>query len=106
MGSAMNTTTEADIRTQVSHDEVSRRAEELWRQYGCPEARDEEIWLEAERQLRGAPLEAPAASERVHFPGATLTAPAGATGTPFKAELMETRAPSKAGRSRSKSTFK
>ncbi len=27
-------------------------AEVLWRQRGCPSGRDDEIWLEAERQLR------------------------------------------------------
>ena len=34
-----------------SHEEVTRRAEEIWREKGCPSDRDEEIWLEAERQL-------------------------------------------------------
>lgn len=43
----------AEIRQQVSHEQISRRAEELWRQYGCPEGRDEAIWLEAEQQLLG-----------------------------------------------------
>ena len=37
---------------QFSHEEISRRAEELWRQQGCPQGRDDEIWYEAERQLR------------------------------------------------------
>ncbi len=35
-----------------TREEISSRAEALWRQMGCPESRDEEIWLEAERQLR------------------------------------------------------
>jgi hypothetical protein len=34
-----------------SHEQISRRAEELWRKQGSPANRDEEIWLEAERQL-------------------------------------------------------
>jgi len=34
-----------------SHEEVSRRAEEIWKSEGCPTGRDDEIWLEAERQL-------------------------------------------------------
>jgi Protein of unknown function (DUF2934) len=42
-----------EISEQTSHEEISRRAEELWRQYGCPQGRDEEIWFEAEKQLRG-----------------------------------------------------
>jgi hypothetical protein len=42
-----------------TRDEIARRAEALWRQRGCPEARDEEIWLEAERQLSGGPGASP-----------------------------------------------
>jgi hypothetical protein len=34
-----------------SHEEVTRRAEEIWKAQGCPTGRDTEIWLEAERQL-------------------------------------------------------
>jgi hypothetical protein len=34
-----------------SHAEISIRAEALWRQKGCPQGCDEEIWLAAERQL-------------------------------------------------------
>lgn len=48
-----NDRSQAQIRQETSHQEISRRAEELWRQYGCPQGRDEAIWLEAERQLRG-----------------------------------------------------
>jgi hypothetical protein len=36
----------------LTHEEISRRAQELWEQYGRPTGRDEDIWLEAERQLR------------------------------------------------------
>lgn len=34
-----------------SHEEISQRAQELWRDRGSPEGQDNEIWLEAERQL-------------------------------------------------------
>ena len=34
-------------------DRVRRRAFELWEQYGRPEGRDAEIWLQAERELNG-----------------------------------------------------
>ncbi len=34
-----------------THEEVRAGAEVLWRQQGCPEGRNVEIWLEAERQL-------------------------------------------------------
>ncbi len=32
-----------------------RGREALWRQMGCPDFRDEEIWLEAERELKRSP---------------------------------------------------
>lgn len=38
--------------TTLTHDEIARHARELWQDRGCPVDRDEEIWLEAERQLR------------------------------------------------------
>lgn len=45
---------EADrIRREAAHAEIARRAKELWEQEGRPAGRDQEIWLEAERQLRG-----------------------------------------------------
>ena len=34
-----------------SHEQISIRAELLWKAKGSPSGRDEEIWLEAERQL-------------------------------------------------------
>lgn len=34
-----------------THEEISHRAQELWEKYNRPSGRDEEIWLEAERQL-------------------------------------------------------
>jgi hypothetical protein len=42
----------------LSRSETAARAEALWRDAGCPQGRDDEFWLEAERQLgRGnAPL--------------------------------------------------
>jgi hypothetical protein len=36
----------------ISHDQIATLAAALWRQEGSPSGRDEEIWLEAERQLR------------------------------------------------------
>jgi hypothetical protein len=37
-----------------THEQIARRAEELWQNYGAPADRDEEIWLEAEHQLNRA----------------------------------------------------
>jgi hypothetical protein len=37
------------------HEDISQRAYQLWENYGCPDGRDLEIWLEAERQHGGQP---------------------------------------------------
>lgn len=37
--------------TDPTHQEIATLAAALWRNRGCPPARDEEIWLEAERRL-------------------------------------------------------
>ena len=34
-----------------SHESVTQRAQQIWRDRGCPSGADNEIWLEAERQL-------------------------------------------------------
>ncbi|HXG48119.1 MAG TPA: DUF2934 domain-containing protein [Methylomirabilota bacterium] len=39
---------------QPTHEEVARRAYELWEQRGRPQGRDVELWLEAEGQLRSS----------------------------------------------------
>src|SRR5581483_10372906 len=39
-------------RRQIPHEEISRRAEQLWRERGSPVGLDEAIWLEAESQLQ------------------------------------------------------
>jgi hypothetical protein len=39
------------VRTPT-HDEISERARKLWEAKGCPAGQDEEIWLEAEAQLK------------------------------------------------------
>jgi Protein of unknown function (DUF2934) len=43
-----------DLRTRPLHESITDCARELWRSYGCPVGRDEQIWLEAERQVLGA----------------------------------------------------
>jgi hypothetical protein len=35
----------------LSREEITTQAEALWRQKGCPQGCDEEIWLEAEGEL-------------------------------------------------------
>lgn len=43
----------SEVRPTPHHEEISKRARELWEKYERPSGRDEEIWLEAERQLLG-----------------------------------------------------
>lgn len=44
---------------QPTHDEIATAAHSLWKDRGCPEGIDNEIWLEAEQQLRGRRPPAP-----------------------------------------------
>lgn len=39
------------MKPKPTHEQISRRAQQLWENGGRPSGRDEEIWLEAERQL-------------------------------------------------------
>ena len=41
----------SNARLIPTHEEIATRAEALWQYKGCPQACDDEIWLEAERQL-------------------------------------------------------
>jgi hypothetical protein len=42
------------IVSRPSHLDISIRAERLWRERGCPPWRDDDIWLDAERELNSA----------------------------------------------------
>lgn len=60
----------APLRRRPSHELIACRARQLWRAYGEPVGRDEQIWLEAERELRGLRLgPAGAASTQPFGPG-------------------------------------
>src|SRR5688572_3212285 len=37
--------------TLPTHDEIAQLAYEIWQNRGCPDGQDQELWLEAERQL-------------------------------------------------------
>jgi len=36
----------------LTYEEIAARAEQIWREKGCPAGQDEQNWHEAERQLR------------------------------------------------------
>lgn len=38
-----------------THEAIAIRAANMWHQWGCPKWRDDEIWLQAERELRASP---------------------------------------------------
>jgi hypothetical protein len=42
---------ETELMDHEMQDRIRARAHELWQQAGMPEAREDEFWLEAERQL-------------------------------------------------------
>ncbi|HVS52997.1 MAG TPA: DUF2934 domain-containing protein [Opitutaceae bacterium] len=42
----------AQPQRQIPREEITRRAEQLWRDRNCPAGDDEAIWLEAESQLQ------------------------------------------------------
>jgi hypothetical protein len=43
--------------TNPTHEEIARQAQRLWQERGCPEDKNEEIWLEAEDQLTNHPFD-------------------------------------------------
>lgn len=43
-----------ETRQRPLEEDIARRAKELWERYNRPSGRDEQIWLEAERQLLGS----------------------------------------------------
>jgi hypothetical protein len=50
------------MTTPDSNTKIEKRAHELWEAEGCPEGRELEFWLQAERELAEAPGAAPAGS--------------------------------------------
>ena len=39
-------------RSAPTHEQIALRAQEIWKQRGCPHGRDEQHWHEAEEQLK------------------------------------------------------
>jgi len=37
---------------KITHEQIARRAHEIWVKQGCRHGQDQEHWLEAERQLK------------------------------------------------------
>lgn len=58
----MQNQTHETIGEAVTADDIARRAYERWEREGCGHGNDVRHWLEAERQLRGAPPPPPSPS--------------------------------------------
>jgi hypothetical protein len=67
----MNTSSQnepdSNLSNETTHGQIARRAYEIWEQEGCPEGRDHDHWLAAERQVLGL-------VERQEMPAAARTA--------------------------------
>ncbi|PTY08514.1 hypothetical protein DB347_02730 [Opitutaceae bacterium EW11] len=104
-----------DLRSSQSpakptHEQIASRAEVLWKAKGSPAGRDEEIWLEAERQLYdeareivGDPHSSPASSLSSEEP-AMPSAPAKVSVQKASASENMTTPPAKAGITRRRSS--
>lgn len=58
-----------------SHEDIARRAHEIWTARGGPSGYDIGHWLEAERELTVAAIAALPAAEPSHTPAAPIPSP-------------------------------
>lgn len=47
-----DTKSQSTTGPKITHDQIARRAHELWVKRGCKHGQDQENWFEAERQLK------------------------------------------------------
>ena len=79
-----------------THEEIARHAREIWLAQGEPAGRDEEIWLEAEREL-AKPVEAHNAPSTTAGRGNGNTQASRSNADPKPAELKRPVAPQAGG---------
>ena len=89
--------------TQPSHEDITRRADELLEKYGRPVGRDEEIWCAAKRDLKGQSLSAAAAvlpvpADSPAIKTAITPKTAQSSGATAAAKMLPLRAPPRDGR--------
>ncbi|HWA10078.1 MAG TPA: DUF2934 domain-containing protein [Opitutaceae bacterium] len=53
------------MNPKPTHEQIARRAQQIWLDRGSPWGRDDEIWLEAERQLADGDKGNPVSAERI-----------------------------------------
>jgi hypothetical protein len=73
MNDSLNSLTAESDQHVISQDEISRRAQQLWEEYGRPVGRDEEIWLQAERDLKKTSEPTPAQVLQTEVPAVMVT---------------------------------
>jgi hypothetical protein len=66
-----NSTLSSRSEQQVSQEAIAQRARSLWLERGQPAGQDEEIWLQAERELREQEVGATTPAVPVPAPSAT-----------------------------------
>jgi hypothetical protein len=89
----------ATMERSFTHEEISRRAREIWHTRGQPSGQDDEIWFEAERTLaqeaagrRSAPSTKPSTTEpEKRSVPAPAAAEAAGTGAASKASAPKKR---------------
>lgn len=59
------------------HDEISKRAREIWEREGRPEGRDMEHWLQAEAELREKSIKRQPTGDITSAEGSMVNASAG-----------------------------
>ncbi len=61
----------------TTHEEISKRAREIWEREGRPEGRDKEHWLQAETELRQEAMRSQTGTNIHSDDNAMLKVPAG-----------------------------
>jgi len=65
----------------TTHEEISKRAREIWEREGRPQGRDKEHWLQAETELRQQAMRSQTGSNIRSEDDAMLKVPAGLNGS-------------------------
>jgi hypothetical protein len=75
----------------VTHEEISKRAREIWEREGRPEGRDKEHWLQAEAELRNESLQDQTGHNITSEDSNMLKVPSGLSAKPENGRRRATR---------------
>lgn len=45
------TTKKSSVKSKPSHEDIAKRAYEIWQEQGCPNGNHEANWIQAEKEL-------------------------------------------------------